>query len=166
MKNNIARILVVDDNPAIHEDFRNLLSSTATSKDCDTLSLEKDLFGDDNSTEESDSNDDFFSEYTIDDAYQGEEAISMAASAEEEEGFPYSLIFMDVRMPPGIDGLQTIKGIWKRHPFTQMVICTAYSDYSWDQIVRMFGKTDHLLFIKKPFDSETVKQIALTLTPK
>ncbi len=156
------RIMLVDDNASIHEDFRNLLNTSALKKDSGTTALEDELFGDDNSE---DAPVDVFSEYVIDDAYQGEEAVSMADTA-SDEGLPYSLIFMDVRMPPGMDGLQTIKEIWKNHPDTEMVICTAYSDYSWEQIVQMFGQTDRLLFIKKPFDSVSVRQIALTLTTK
>jgi signal transduction histidine kinase/DNA-binding response OmpR family regulator len=73
---------------------------------------------------------------------------------------------MDVRMPPGIDGIETIERIWKKHPNIEMVICTAYSDYSWDQMLQKLGFTDHLLFIKKPFDGVGVKQIALAMTTK
>ena len=115
------------------------------------------------SAEESDQGE--TADYVIDDAYQGAEAIRMVDSA-AEEGFPYALIFMDVRMPPGMDGIQAITEIWKRHPQIEMVICTAYSDYSWDQIVEQFGSTEHLLFMKKPFDSIALKQTALSLTSK
>ncbi len=163
MEINKKRIMLVDDNASIHEDFRNLLNTTVLKKDSETTALEDELFGDGDS--ENTPGDDILSEYIIDDAYQGEEAVAMANTA-SEEGRPYSLIFMDVRMPPGMDGLQTIKEIWNKHPDTEMVICTAYSDYSWEQIVQMFGQTGHLLFIKKPFDSVSVRQIALTLTTK
>ncbi len=163
METSKKRLMLVDDNASIHEDFRNLLNTTVLKKDTDTTALEDELFG--NSDSNDIPEDDIFSEYVIDDAYQGEEAVAMADTA-FEEGNPYSLIFMDVRMPPGMDGLQTIKEIWKNHPDIEMVICTAYSDYSWEQILQMFGKTDHLLFIKKPFDSVSVRQIALTLTTK
>lgn len=103
--------------------------------------------------------------YDIDHAYQGKEAINMVNRA-HAEGDPYSLVFMDVRMPPGMDGIETIQRIWADHPYTEMVICTAYSDYSWDQIVKNLGNTDKLLFMKKPFDVTALKQTALTLTTK
>lgn len=83
-----------------------------------------------------------------------------------KKGSPYALVFMDVRMPPGIDGIEAIQKIWKDYPFTEMVICTAYSDYSWDEIINNFGSTDKLLFMKKPFDATALKQTALTLTQK
>src|SRR5699024_5616369 len=59
-----------------------------------------------------------------------------------------------------------IQKIWKKHPHVEVVICTAYSDYSWDQIVNNLGNTDKLLFVKKPFDATALKQMALTLTTK
>ena len=101
----------------------------------------------------------------IDDAYQGEEAIEMVEKA-QKEGFPYSLTYMDVRMPPGIDGVQAIDKIWKKYPNIEMVICSAYSDYSWDQILDKFGQTDKLLFVKKPFNIIVIKQLTLSLITK
>ena len=83
-----------------------------------------------------------------------------------EEGRPYALVFMDVRMPPGIDGIEAIRRIWKRHPSLEIVICTAYSDYSFDAILEKLGSSDHLLFLNKPFDSIAVKQMAHSLTQK
>jgi diguanylate cyclase (GGDEF)-like protein len=73
---------------------------------------------------------------------------------------------MDVRMPPGWDGIETISRIWQQFPYTEMVICTAYSDYAWDDIVARLGNTDKLLFLSKPFDAIAVKQMALTLIKK
>jgi two-component system, sensor histidine kinase and response regulator len=155
------RILIVDDNAEIHEDFKKILLVDRAKKDGETQALEKELFG---GTDEQD-NGRGMPEYAIEDAYQGEEACAMADRA-AVEGKPYALIFMDVRMPPGIDGIETTERLWQKHPFIEVVICTAYSDYSWDQMVQKLGQTDHLLFIKKPFDGVAVKQIALTLTTK
>jgi signal transduction histidine kinase len=153
-------ILLVDDNEAIHEDIEAILSSGQKDADKELREMEDDLFG------PTSTDDDLASlYYEIDHAYQGEEAIKMVDKAESEDN-PYSLVFMDVRMPPGLDGIQTIKRIWEKHPYTEMVICTAYSDYSWDEIVRNLGNTDKLLFMKKPFDATALKQTALTLTTK
>src|SRR5690606_6305049 len=103
--------------------------------------------------------------YSIDDAYQGSEAVEMVKRA-RESGDPYSLVFMDVRMPPGMDGIETIENIWKIDPDVGVVICTAYSDYTWNQIVSKLGQNDNLLFIRKPFDHVSLKQIALAMTTK
>ncbi|MDX1640729.1 MAG: response regulator [Balneolaceae bacterium] len=156
------RILLVDDNEAIHEDIEAILSSHQTNGDADLKELEDEIF--------------VISvasttyvvagiQYEIDHAYQGEEAIQIVEEA-AESGNPYALVFMDVRMPPGMDGIEAIEKIWQKYPFTEMVICTAYSDYSWDEIVKNLGSSDKLLFMKKPFDATALKQTALTLTTK
>ena len=157
------RILIVDDNIEIHEDFKKILQPVRKKKDSLTLSLEKELFG--AADAETEASEDLNFTYRIDDAMQGEEAIEMVDRA-EQEGDPYALAFMDVRMPPGIDGVVTIERLWKKHPMLEIVICTAYSDYSWEQMLQKLGFSDHLLFIKKPFDGVAIKQIALSLTTK
>ena len=161
MQENKARILIVDDNAEIHEDFKKILLLTKTVKNDATIKLEQDLFGITSGPDAAA----LAASYDIADAFQGEEAIKMVDQA-EAEGRPFALAFMDVRMPPGIDGIETIERIWKKHPNIEMVICTAYSDYSWDQMLQKLGFTDHLLFIKKPFDGVGVKQIALAMTTK
>ncbi|MFA5960988.1 MAG: EAL domain-containing protein [Tatlockia sp.] len=83
-----------------------------------------------------------------------------------ENGNPYALAFVDIRMPPGIDGITTIKKIWEIDQDIQVVICTAYSDYTWEDTVKNLGVSDNLLILKKPFDVEAVKQLASTLTKK
>ena len=157
------RILIVDDNKAIHEDFRKVLLPQETALSNEIDSLENDLFGDEGSEPTNNTNSTF--NYELDSAYQGQEAIDMATKA-KADGNPYSLIFMDVRMPPGMDGIETIGHIWEIDPYAEIVICTAYSDYSWDEIIEKLGQTDKLLFLKKPFDSVAVKQMALTLVKK
>jgi signal transduction histidine kinase/AmiR/NasT family two-component response regulator len=161
MQESRRRILIVDDNAEIHEDFKKMLLTGRVKKDSETKELEKELFG----AAGKEPQEDVSLSYDIDDAYQGEEAIAMVDRA-AAEGRPYALAFMDVRMPPGMDGITTIEKIWEKHPTMEMVICTAFSDYSWNQMLEKLGHTDHLLFIKKPFDGVAVKQIALTLTTK
>ena len=76
------------------------------------------------------------------------------------------MAFVDVRMPPGWDGIETISHIWKEFPDLQIVICTAYSDYSWEDIAKAVGNTDHVLILKKPFDNIEVMQMAHALSKK
>jgi YesN/AraC family two-component response regulator len=84
----------------------------------------------------------------------------------EAEKFPYSVIFMDVRMPPGMDGIRTIEKIWSEFNEIEMVICSAYTDYSWESMLKKFGHTDKLVFVRKPFNTIVIKQLTLSLVTK
>ncbi len=103
--------------------------------------------------------------FQVDGALQGEEGLRMIEEA-AKAGQPYAVAFVDVRMPPGWDGVETIAHIWEKFPDLQVVVCTAYSDYAWDEIVRKIGRSDSLLILKKPFDNIEVLQLANALTQK
>ena len=102
--------------------------------------------------------------YTVDHALSGIEGVEKVKQALAEER-PYQLAFVDIRMP-GIDGVETIQRIWERDSRIQIVICTAFSDYSWEDLVRRWGQTNNLLVLKKPFDNIEVTLLASTLTEK
>jgi CheY-like chemotaxis protein len=152
-----SRILIVDDTPSIHEDFRKILAlPEEMTEDLDKMA--DSLFG----RSEQDAVYKAIN-YELNSAFQGEEALEMIEKA-EAEGRGYSLVFMDVRMPPGLDGIKTISKIWERYPSMEIVICTAYSDYSWVDIIDILGPSDHLLVLKKPFDADEAQQMALAMT--
>ncbi len=157
------RILIVDDNESIHNDFRKVLVHEINEDHADLDELEAELFGAEEKEAAVTESENVV--YEVDSAFQGQEALKMVDKA-EKEGKPYALIFMDVRMPPGWDGIETIGRIWVKHPYLEMVLCTAYSDYTWDDIVEKLGCTDKLLFLRKPFDSVAVQQMALSLIKK
>jgi PleD family two-component response regulator len=157
IRNN--RILVVDDTESIHNDFKKILTSIESQSNRSLYDLENLIFENDRSTPENSI------QYEIDDAFQGDDAVHMVQTA-EDEGRPYGLIFMDVRMPPGINGIEAIEKIWAINPEIEIVICTAYSDYSWEEIIDRLGSSERLLFLKKPFFSAEVKQIAQSLIIK
>jgi CheY-like chemotaxis protein len=153
---NHRRILVVDDNQAIHDDFLKVL---ATEDGVDALDEdEANLFGGAGVAQHAE-------QFEIDSAHQGGEAIDMVHEALASER-PYSVAFVDVRMPPGMDGVETIGKLWDLDPFLQIVICTAYSDYSWHEMIEKLGSSDRLLILKKPFDIIEVRQLAEALTEK
>ena len=151
-----ARILVIDDNAAIHDDFRQILGPATA--DTGLAEAEAALFGDAPDPRPRAS-------FEIDAASQGQEGLEKVERA-LREGRPYALAFVDVRMPPGWDGPETISRIWQVYPQLQIVICTAYSDYSWDDMVRTLGHSDNLVILKKPFDTIEVLQLAHALTSK
>jgi two-component system, NtrC family, sensor kinase len=150
------RILVIDDNPAIHEDFRKILCGSDANRIGEATDAA--FFGDELPEEN-------HLRFTIDSAYQGRDALALMR-ASMADGCPYSMAFVDVRMPPGWDGIETVSRIWDLYPDLQVVICTAYSDYSWDQMTRKLGISDKLVILKKPFDNVEVLQMAHSFTAK
>jgi len=151
------RILIIDDNAAIHEDVRKILGAPSQ-EDASLDSEAAELFGVEPNALTN-------VEFEIDSAFQGQEGLAKVQHA-LDEGRPYAMAFVDVRMPPGWDGIETISRIWKMYPELQVVICTAYSDYSWEEMIRKVGRTDNLVILKKPFDNVEVLQLAHTLTRK
>ncbi len=151
------RILIVDDNRAIHDDLRKILAGERAE--------ESDLVSDETFLFESPVRNEATTRFEIESAYQGQEGLARV-QAKLAEGSPYALAFVDVRMPPGWDGVETITQLWKADPNLQVVICTAFSDYSWPDIRGKLGHSDNLLILKKPFDSIEVIQLAHALTRK
>ncbi len=151
------RILIVDDNTSIHADFRKILCPN-NSGAAALNEMEAALF-DESQPETSLLN------FELNSAYQGQEALEMVKQSLEENR-PYAMAFVDVRMPPGWDGIETIARIWEVYPEIQVVVCTAYSDYSWEEMRSKVNQADSLLVLKKPFDSIEVQQLAHALTKK
>ncbi|MFB3778417.1 MAG: ATP-binding protein [Bryobacteraceae bacterium] len=149
------RILIVDDNRAIHEDLRKILVGEVR-LGSELQEDERLLF---------DVAPVSISEFELDSAYQGHEALAMLERS-IAAGQPYALAFVDVRMPPGWDGVETISRLWGVDPDLQVVICTAHSDYSWSDILRRLGSSDNLVVLKKPFDNIEAVQLAHSLTRK
>jgi DNA-binding NarL/FixJ family response regulator len=67
-------------------------------------------------------------------------------------------------MPPGGNGVETLRELWTIHPSQRVVLCSAYSDYSWEEIVEEFGETPLLRELRKPVNGHELRQLALTLT--
>jgi signal transduction histidine kinase len=161
VENRNRRVIVIDDSRAICEDFLKILggeNADATSGFDDARAA---FLGEAASAA-------FTAgaiSFEVDCAYQGKEGLEYVRKA-VEEGRPYALAFVDVRMPPGWDGIETIGHLWEVAPDLQVVVCTAYSDYSWDDMIEKLGRTDRLLILKKPFDNMEVSQLACAMTEK
>jgi two-component system, NtrC family, sensor kinase len=150
------RILLIDDTPSIHVDFRKIL----TPKPEQTVELdemEAALFGSEVKSTSA--------LFELDSAYGGQEGLGKLKWALQESR-PYALAFVDMRMPEGWDGAQTIEHLWQADPRLQVVVCTAYSDYSWEELLDRLQAHDRLLILKKPFDNIEVQQMANTLLTK
>src|ERR1700676_3068358 len=153
------RILIIDDNAAIHLDFRKVLGAQAEHTAQAALDvLEANLFGDAVVTAARPN-------FDIDSAHQGQEGVAMAHQA-LMEGRPYAMAFVDMRMPPGWDGLKTIERLWATDPDVQVVICSAHTDYDWTEVVQRLGHSDKLLVLRNPAEPIEVLQCATALSRK
>ncbi len=150
------RVLIIDDNPSIHDDFRKIL--VGTERDAALESKEALLFGEPQAEAKGE-------QFQLDSAFQGAEAVEMILQ-ERTEGRPYAMAFVDIRMPPGIDGIETIERIWSLDPEIQFVICSAYSDHSATDILQRLGVSDRLLMLRKPCDSAEILLLATALCEK
>lgn len=151
------RILVIDDNKAIHDDFKKILKREQNDS-AEIAEVEALLFTGETPTVP-------FRVFEIDSAFQGREGLEMVKKSLQESR-PYALVFMDVRMPPGWDGIETTVKLWEVDPNLEIVICTAYSDYSWDEMMARLGVSDRLVILKKPFDNVEIIQLAHALAEK
>ena len=151
------RLIVIDDHPSLHDDFRKILAGRS-SEPSDFERAERALFEVSSSRAPAES-------YLVDSAFQGEDGFKRIAAA-VRSGRPYAVAFVDLRMPPGWDGVETVDRIWQVDPDIQIVLCTAFSDYSLDEIKARLGRSDRWLILKKPFDVVEVAQLAHALTTK
>ena len=153
----LPRILIIDDNEAIHADFmKSLVTHDSEFDDFDEF--ESNFFGEERKIQS-------LPCYDIDSAYQGKQGYEMVCKSVEENR-PYSLAFVDIRMPPGWDGIETIQKLWEVCPELQIVICSAHSDYSWEETLDLLDTPDKLLILKKPFERIEVQQVAHAMTEK
>ncbi len=151
------RVLIVDDNEAIHVDFRKIIA--AHSKLGLAIDSAAAALFDERVRPVVHAN------FEVDSALQGQDGLARVQQS-IQEGRPYAVAFIDVRMPPGWDGIETVQKIWQVDNEVQVVLCTAYSDYSWSEMVEILGETDRLLILKKPFDNIEVRQITSALVAK
>lgn len=152
------RVIVIDDNAAIVQDFRKLLcpeppGGAPASKRLDDLDAA--IFGRAKSEPPRDG-------FLVDGASQGQEGYEQIRRM-RLGGRPYALAFVDMRMPPGWDGIETLERIWADSPDLEAVICSAYSDYSWHEVIRRLNRPA-LRLLGKPFESKDVLDLAWTLT--
>jgi CheY-like chemotaxis protein len=151
------RILIIDDSEAIHRDFRRVLCPEQKASSSELDQLQDALFG--NAPESSSQGEELFE---VESALQGQEGFSKVEQA-QAEGHPYALVFLDYRMPPGWNGVETLRHLRQVAPELQVVLCSAYADYSWREISQEFGESQ-LKELRKPFNSQQLRQTALQLT--
>ena len=152
------RVLIVDDEDGIHSDFKDMLNPNhrraLTDQFAETLL-----------DENSENNTSFLPNFELLHATSGEEACDIIC-ATKASNRPIAVAYIDIRMPPGIDGVEAIRRIRQIEKDIELVIMTAYTDKPLPEIVRDMELLHKLLYIRKPFAPEEVQQITLSLVEK
>jgi len=145
-------VLIVDDETSVHDDFERYLTTSGPSE---FGALRETLFqrpvaaaglG-----------------YTLHHCHSGEEAIEFVAS---ELGETLALAFVDMRMGGAVNGVDTLAAIQRRRPNVHLVLCTAYSDFTWDQVLDELGAETKVHLLRKPFKGWQAKRFAEVLVQK
>ena len=147
------RVLIVDDQQEIHDDFREMLAidGSASSDELAAAFLPPRR--------------PFLPEFALSHATSGERACRLVEEG-RERGLPVAVAYVDVRMPPGIDGIETIRRMREVDQDVEIVVMTAYTDKSLSEIVHGMDRLHKLLYIRKPFAREEIQQITLSLVVK
>ncbi len=155
MSESKKRILIIDDSEAIHHDFRRLLGPERKPANKELDLMEETLFGEPLAVKRVPEPG---LDFEVDSAFQGEEGLEKVRQA-QAAGRPYALAFLDYRMPPGWNGVETLRHLRKVAPALPVVLCSAYSDYSWEQILEEFPEHGPLTELKKPVNREEVRAV-------
>ena len=155
-RNSSRRILIIDDQNSIHDVFRTVLLRPAINNGA-LNDLESELFGNPSAMGNDEASTDNVV-HVVEFAHQGEEGCRKLQAA-LERGEHFDLAFVDMQMPPGWNGIETIRQLWSLMPSLLVVICTAYSEYSWIDICNLLGNSEQLSLLPKPFDSLEVHRL-------
>ena len=148
------RILIIDDSEAIHMDFRRILDPELPRSRSELDALQEAAFGPAPPASVSDKE-----VFEVDSAFQGQEGVAKVSEA-LACGRPYALAFLDYRMPPGWNGAETLRRLRQVTPTLPVVLCSAYSDYSWAELLKEFGHSPLLRELRKPFNRQEVRRLA------
>jgi len=151
------RILVIDDSEAIHNDFRRVLTPEKSKNHGTLEQMEQEMFGTSLRSASPEP------EFELDTALQGQEALALVVKA-QAQGRPYAMAFLDYQMPPGWNGVETLRQLRKVAPTLPVVFFSAYSNYSWEEITQEFGNSSLLVELRKPFNSMELRKLALSFT--
>ncbi|MDE2887457.1 MAG: sigma 54-interacting transcriptional regulator [Gemmatimonadota bacterium] len=149
------RVLIVDDQPEIHDDFAELLCSSIERPSVDDLPA---AF-----VREQEGN--YLSEFELLHANNGVEACDIIRKGRESNR-PIAVAYIDIRMPPGIDGIETVRRVREFDRDIEIVIMTAFTDRSLPEIICDMELLHKLLYIRKPFTHVEIQQITLSLAEK
>ena len=154
------RILVADDEEPVLDAYREIFAGVSTTAETGAFrELRAKLLG---STAPNPAPAALFEvEYC-----RGAELAVAAVQAALAAGRPFSVIFLDMRMPPGPDGTWAAAGIREIDPLVDVVIVTAYSDIDPWLITERVPPAEKLFYLQKPFHPHEIRQLAVALGRK
>lgn len=147
------RIILIDDDPSVHDAFRKCFQREKATNGRPAGPPGEKTAGS------------IGREFELECVYAGKEGAKRIIEA-AQAGQPYALAFVDLRMPGGWDGIQTIREIWKECPDIQICICTGFSNFTWESVIEQLGDSDQLAILRKPFEREEILQLAHLFTRK
>lgn len=158
--NRTPRLLVVDDDLGVIAAYRLVLEKSTERRTVQDMfgldALEKELFAAAAAEEQP---------WRITFLDQGIDAVNAIKWA-KEDGDPFRAIFLDVRMPPGIDGYEVAERIRKIDPNVHMVIVTGFSDFQYEDFLEVAGPADRLTYMPKPVWPDQLRSVARSLATK
>lgn len=157
---DVMRILVVDDEKAVLDSYQEILGIQKKHFGSE-LKLEKlaaTLFGEPPEEPQR-------VRFDLAQCRQGEKAVETVKKAIDEER-PFAVAFIDVRLPPGPDGVWAAEHIRAVDPNLEIVIVTAYSDVDPSEIAGRVPPSDKLLYVQKPFHPQEIRHFASALSAK
>jgi DNA-binding NarL/FixJ family response regulator len=158
-KQKLLKILAVDDEEIIRDLYENIFSADLLKTPLYT-EFDEFVYSFFDQKEKGFEN---LQSFGLDTCSQAEEAVRLVKVALENDQ-PYFVVFLDVRMPPGRDGVWAAQQIRALDPRINIVIVTAYSDFHPSEITARLGSYRHFLYIQKPFCLEEIYQLAISLS--
>ena len=157
------RVLVVDDEPEIRDSYRQILQESDASIEMTGFhELRSRLFRKDARRARGAARATTFEPVFCDQA----EAAVTAVKESLARNQPFAVVFLDMRMPPGKDGVWAATQIRELDPAVEIVICTAYSDADPSDIGGYVPPEDKLSYLQKPFHPHEVRQMTIALASK
>ena len=159
------RVLVVDDEPGIRDAYRQVLAQSDVSQEVEGFrELRSRLFKNTpaKSRAKGRSHSTTFEPVFCDQAPAAVAAVKEALAHNQ----PFAVVFLDMRMPPGPDGVWAAAHIRELDPAVEIVICTAYSDADPSDIGGLVPPEDKLSYLQKPFHPHEVRQMTIALGSK
>jgi len=157
---NHFRVLVVDDESYILDLFQEVLSIVEPDGKTHLEARESE-----NKLSKANTSSQSLQLFDVVTCQQGGEAVD-AIKSSIKENRPFSVAFIDIRMPPGPDGIWTAEHIRAIDSNIEIVIFTGYSDIHPCEITRRVPPVHKLIYIQKPFTNQEIIQFASALSMK